>query len=51
MMEAVCTFETLVYINKTTWCYTPEDCHFRVEETTEYEIWGSHDSEDVIVGL
>jgi len=24
MMEAVCTTETLVYCNETTWCYIPE---------------------------
>jgi hypothetical protein len=32
VMEAVCTSETSVYFNKTTWCYIPEDsllhpCH------------------------
>jgi hypothetical protein len=27
MMEAVCTSETSVYFNDTTWCYIPEVCH------------------------
>jgi hypothetical protein len=27
MMEAVCTSETLLYVNKTTRCYIQESCH------------------------
>jgi hypothetical protein len=30
MKEAVSTSETMVYFNKTTWCYIPEGCHLHV---------------------
>jgi hypothetical protein len=29
-MEAVVTSETLVNFYQTTWCYNPEDSHFRI---------------------
>jgi hypothetical protein len=27
MMEAVCTSETSIYFNETTWHYIPDGCH------------------------
>jgi hypothetical protein len=29
MMEAVCTCESWLYFNETTWCYIPEGSHFQ----------------------